>query len=329
MAQLIKLQDYISRYETDIYHYPARFVRLKKQQWESTRQYWESNRWGEVMEALSLEGREEEPGDPGVMQKLKSFFQRGKKEEGMQEAAVAKENEPSMFETVELASAANLEELKQEFLNQLFTFQVKWASSTVREKSYIDPKYFHDERLRFFLQGLPDSFLLLYEPVLRLKNAPMELDVILLTPTEAWCLTFLEEEEQSVYIGSTERFWVKRNGGKESRVLSPVLAVSRMEAILKKLFQRQEIDFPIRKAIISRNGFIDYPSAPFSLEVMDSRTFPVWFNRMRSMSSPLKTIQLKAAKSVLDVGQTTSVRRPEWDADNDFLFKSETEDQEG
>ncbi|KHF29248.1 hypothetical protein LR68_02036 [Anoxybacillus sp. BCO1] len=30
MGQLIKLQDYISRYELDIYHYPSEFIRLKK-----------------------------------------------------------------------------------------------------------------------------------------------------------------------------------------------------------------------------------------------------------------------------------------------------------
>ena len=34
MGQLIKLQDYISRYELDIYKYPARFIRLKRKQWE-------------------------------------------------------------------------------------------------------------------------------------------------------------------------------------------------------------------------------------------------------------------------------------------------------
>lgn len=34
MAQLIKMQDYISRYEQDIYRYPTQFARLKKQQWD-------------------------------------------------------------------------------------------------------------------------------------------------------------------------------------------------------------------------------------------------------------------------------------------------------
>mgnify|MGYP005609875703 CR=1 FL=1 len=43
MGQLIKLQDYVSRYEQDIYHYPTQYVYLKKQQWEK------------VNEALSAE----------------------------------------------------------------------------------------------------------------------------------------------------------------------------------------------------------------------------------------------------------------------------------
>ncbi len=34
MAQLIKLQDYVSRYEQDIYRYPSQFIKLKKQQWD-------------------------------------------------------------------------------------------------------------------------------------------------------------------------------------------------------------------------------------------------------------------------------------------------------
>ncbi|MEK4028419.1 MULTISPECIES: nuclease-related domain-containing protein [Bacillaceae] len=324
MAQLIKLQDYISRYETDIFHYPAQFARLKKQQWESMRQFWERNRWEDEASLLSDEEPEEETEGRGMVQKLKSFFLREKAEE----SASIEEEDRSLFDTIEVNSVANLDELRHKFLNQLFNFQLKWASSTVREKSYIDPRYFHDERLKFLLQSLPDSFLVMYEPVLQLKKAPMELDILLLTPTEVWCLTFLEGEEQSVYIGSGERFWLKRKGEEEGRVLNPTLALSRMEAVLKNVFQRQELDFPIRKAIISRNGFVDYPDPPFGLEVVDNRSFLSWIDRMRKMPSPLKTIQLKAAKSVLEFGQTTSVRRPEWDEEEEFLFISDTEEQD-
>ncbi len=41
MAQLVKLQDYISRYEKDIYHYPAQYIRLKNENWKKLLQTWE------------------------------------------------------------------------------------------------------------------------------------------------------------------------------------------------------------------------------------------------------------------------------------------------
>src|SRR5699024_5630454 len=34
MAQLVKLYDYISRYETNPFHYPSRFIRLKQDNWQ-------------------------------------------------------------------------------------------------------------------------------------------------------------------------------------------------------------------------------------------------------------------------------------------------------
>ncbi|MDE5052353.1 hypothetical protein NDK25_08480 [Niallia taxi] len=37
MAQLIKLKDYISRYQQNILQYPSRFVRLEKQEWEGVK----------------------------------------------------------------------------------------------------------------------------------------------------------------------------------------------------------------------------------------------------------------------------------------------------
>lgn len=42
MAQLVKIQDYISRYEIDLTRYPTQFVRLKKVQWERIKHQWET-----------------------------------------------------------------------------------------------------------------------------------------------------------------------------------------------------------------------------------------------------------------------------------------------
>ena len=41
MAQLVKLQDYISRYQIDLARYPTQFVRLKKNQWDRVKYQWQ------------------------------------------------------------------------------------------------------------------------------------------------------------------------------------------------------------------------------------------------------------------------------------------------
>lgn len=51
MGQLIKLQDYISRYELDMYHYPSEFIRLKRKQWERMKHVWETGQLAPQMES--------------------------------------------------------------------------------------------------------------------------------------------------------------------------------------------------------------------------------------------------------------------------------------
>ena len=42
MAQLVKLLDYVSRYEHDLSRYPSQYIRLKRYQWERMKTQWES-----------------------------------------------------------------------------------------------------------------------------------------------------------------------------------------------------------------------------------------------------------------------------------------------
>ncbi|PLS14895.1 hypothetical protein CVD28_25585 [Bacillus sp. M6-12] len=321
MGQLIKLQDYISRYEQDIYRYPAQFVRLKKQQWTKLSNAYEA---GELESIIS---RQSEAGESswlteektGLISRMKELF----KKNAANEDTVQPENDINEIQENELTvhipfQPETIEELKQAFLNQLFRFQMKWGSSTIQERSLIDQSYYFDEKLRFFLQRFPDTFLLLYKPIFLLKNAPVEVDVILLSPTEAWCITFLEAEEDAVFIGDKERFWIKKHHKRsDKKVLSPLLSVNRTEKIVKQLFALYDVQIPIKKAIISRNGYIDYPLVPYDISLLDKRNFSDWFQRMRSLSSPLKHQQLKAAQALLDYCQTTSSLRVEWGVESD------------
>jgi hypothetical protein len=317
MGQLIKLQDYISRYEMDIFTYPSRFVRLKKQQWERTKFNWENGGLDASNLTFHQPGSdwEEEDEKPALLKKLTGLFKHNQKSaenEQAIETPLKVEEDPLQFTATFSFKPESIDELKRQFLDQLYRFQLKWACSTITEKSPIHSKYYFEENLKFFLQRFPDTYLVLYKPVFLLKKAPLEAEIILLTPTDIWCITFIEAEDSAVFIGSNERFWLKRTERSEKKVLNPLLTLNRTEKIVQNIFKMHEIDFPIHKLIVSRNGYIDYPSAPFGVEFAETRNFNTWFQSMRAQRSPLKHIQLKAAKVLLQYCHTESRRRLEW-----------------
>ncbi|MDP4170530.1 MAG: nuclease-related domain-containing protein [Bacillota bacterium] len=320
MGQLIKLQDYISRYEQDIFSYPSRFVRLKQQQWTRTKENWETE--GVDASNLSFQNQGFEQSDEKEKQpffaKMKDLLKFNTRVEDVWEVeaetkALEMDDDSLQFSAAFHVKPAEINDLKQQFLDQLFRFQLKWASTTLFEKSNLHSKFYFDDKLKFFLQRFPDTFLTLYRPIFLLKKAPVEAEIILLTPTDAWCISFLEEENDSVFIGSSERFWLKRLKNDESKFLNPVIALNRTEKIVRKIFQLHEIDLPIHKLILSRNGYIDFPSPPFDVKFVEMRNFDGWFQSMRSLKSPLKHIQLKAAQVLLQYCQTASMRRHEWE----------------
>ncbi|MBT2690512.1 NERD domain-containing protein [Bacillus sp. ISL-47] len=325
MGQLIKLQDYVSRYEQDIFVYPSRFVRLKKQQWDKWHKAWDSNEAFsfEPQSSLSRNGGywPEEEKEP-LMDKLKGLLKRGKNEaedeyspqEHPEEKKIADELD---FEASFMVRPETAENLKHQFLDQLYRFQMKWATSTLTEKSFPDKRYYYEEKLKYFLQRFPDTYLLMYHPIFLLKQAPVETETILISPTETWCISFLEAEDLAVFSGSKDRFWIKKGTGEQRKILNPLLALTRTEKIVRKVFEVHKIDFPIKKAVISRNGYIDYPAAPFDVQLIEKRNYEQWFQIMRSQRSPLKHIQLKGAQALLQYCQTTSIRRLEWENSDD------------
>jgi hypothetical protein len=326
MAQLIKLQDYVSRYEQDIYRYPSQFIKLKNQQWDKLKAAYLT---GEIEQLFNqsyetqLMKTVDEEEKRGIFHKVKGMFRRKQEEEMVEEIETPKK-EDNIFSLHIPADTASLEDLKHTFLNQLLRFQIKWGSSTIHEKSFVDNSFFLDEKLRFFLQRFPDTFFVMYKPVFRLKNATVEVEVIVISPTDVWCITFLEAEEDAAFIGSSDKFWLRRHHKHpDKKVLNPFLSVNRMGRIVKQLFDIYEVTLPIRKIVLSRNGYIDYSLAPHDIELLDKRKFPSWFEKMRSGSAPLKHQQLKGAQALLDYCQTTSTRRIEWELEEVATIEEE------
>jgi len=323
MGQLIKLQDYVSRYEQDIYRYPTQFVRLKKQQWSKL---YEAFQLGALQDMLQEEEAEtwiEEK--PSLFEKLKNVVKRSEQKKEPEEN-VAKETKRNHRSEEDLFFSMNMvpdseEALKIAFLNQLFYFQMKWATTTIRERSLVDRAYYRNEKLKLLLQRLPDTYLVLFEPVFRINKAPILLDTIIITPTDVWCVTFLEELDLSVYEGNNDKFWVRRHHeSKERRVLNPIISLQRTEKIIRKLFQLYSVEMPIKKAVISRTSYIEYTLGMNDLFILDKKSFPKWFEMMRKSSSPIKHQQIKGAEVLLNYSQTTSMRRMEW-SDHDNVVK--------
>jgi len=313
MGQLIKLKDYVSRYEQNIYLYPSRYVRLKNQQWSKLLTAWEDGD-----DSLFIEEKPQVVYEDWLKEDKKSLFQRVK-------GKFSKEEEietPSLIESVEeennfaptFSSRPESEEmLKRLFINQIFHFQLRWASSTLLEKSFIEKEDYHNKHLKLFLQRMPDTFLVMFAPVFQIKKAPVEADHLLITPTAIWCIKFLEEGEQSVYLGTKENFWKVRTANEEKRILNPTISLTRTSNIVQQIFKQYEIDLPIRKAVVSENGYFDYPDVPYDIELVEKRNYDQWFTYLRTLKSPLKHVQLKAAQSLLYYCQSTSVRRTEWE----------------
>lgn len=333
MAQLVKLQDYISRYQIDLARYPTQFVRLKKNQWDRTKRDWHTGTMAPKWEHIDDEAEIviEEQQDKPKFSLLRKFFPSKTVETELElepvedtdilnelaEDAIPEEVTQLTFEPNIVYNPSTEDELKRVFLDQFFHFQIKWASSTLREKSYVDPKFMRDTFLRNVLQSLPDSYLVFYYPVLRLKKAPIELDIIIVTPTECVIIKMLEQENQAVYVANGDRFWTKKIGKHDRKVLNPVIELNRTETIVKQLLHADAVDIPVRKVLLSRNGYIDHPGAIYGVQIVDKRNFVDWFMALRRSSSPMKHMQMKASQAILRHAETTSFHRDIWQTETE------------
>lgn len=321
----MKIQDYVSRYQIDLARYPTQFVRLKKSQWDRVKRQWilgeEITEWQHDDDDTASASVE----DKKRFAFIKKIFSGRQKDtvedieqvdvtnDLMDDKDVIPEEETTLtFEPKIVYAPQSIHELKRMFKDQFFHFQMKWASSTLREKSYVDPRFMRDTLLRTLLLNLPDNYLVFYYPILKVKKAPIELDVVLMSPTECICVTVLEAENQAVYVGNSERFWLKKVGTKDSKILNPTINLSRMESVVTQLFKQDGVNMPIRKVILTRNGYFDYPGAPYNVELVDHRNYGEWLDQLTKSSSPMKHMQIRAAQTILNNVQTTSFNRDIW-----------------
>ncbi|GEL77210.1 NERD domain-containing protein [Tenuibacillus multivorans] len=300
MAQLIKLQDYISRYEQDMFRYPSQFIRMKKDSFHRLREQWESEK---EMPILSEPEQEEKQ---SLFQKI---FNRKK------EFNVWEEEEHR-----ELPLPVDEHELKQLFLNQVFSFQLKWASSTLQEVSYFDQVYETDNLLKYFLQRFPDTYLLLYQPIFKMKQAVIEGDIIIVTPTDIMCVSVLDGASGTTYQPVDERKWQTIDEGQVHTVVNPLIGLKRMEKMISSILQYHELEFPIKKVVLARNQRILNQTPAYQTEYVDLLNYEEWFDAIRKTGYPIKYQQLKVSEALLEHTQKTFVKRPIWKEEEDHIL---------
>lgn len=314
MAHLIKLEDYVSRYQFDIYRYPNQFTRLKKERWLSLKSEWEHDK--EAQESVFITDLLEK--EPSIHDELeeKSLFAKTvqwvKKLRPAKSEDFETENEEKPMEEERLiAKAKTLEQLKKLFIDEIYLSQLRWASSSLIEKSYLNPKYRYDERLKFFATQIPDNYLVMYKPIFYIKQARVDMGVLLISPTNVFCISLLEGTNKSIFQPLRERYWLEIVGKEERKVVSPVIELNRMASIVKEILQEKELAMPIKKIVLSPESYIDDFRMSGKIQLIDRRSFPEWKEKMRRNPSPIKKIQLEVAKVLLDHCLTTAFQRQE------------------
>ncbi|WP_100373816.1 hypothetical protein [Bacillus sp. FJAT-45037] len=304
MAHLIKLEDYVSRYQSDMQRYPNQFSRMKKDRWKFIKSEWERLQTPENRESSTNrpEGMNQEKGHNFLSQavaKMKNWKSTKVEEHDM----VTEEERETVDHTL------SLEELKNQFLDDLYHSQLRWASSSLLEESSLHPRYKRDDVLRFFTQQLPDNYFVMYRPVFFIKKAPIELEILLITPNEIICVSLLDGQEHSVFEASSDRFWTEYIDETRKKRISPLLSLSRMSGVIGPILEEAGISVPIRKVVFANQGIIDHRIPGSKVELIDRRGFESWHEKLKRNPSPIKHQQQKVAQLLLATTHTLSYHR--------------------
>jgi len=94
-------------------------------------------------------------------------------------------------------------------------------------------------------------------------------------------------------------------------VISPLLSIKRMEDILRRCMASFQPQLPLKHVILAPNAYVDHFRPTNFIECYDKRTFQQWHKKLMKDPSPLKHLQLKTARRLLDCCQSYAYERSE------------------
>ncbi len=297
MAQLIKLYDYISRYETNMYQYSSQYIRLKLENWKKIKHRWEQG---------ELHPNEEEG---------ESLYEREARDKMWLRFFRKEKVEYDVGTPEEPWTPATMMELKQYFLDGILPFQVKWASTTIQKKSFIEKTIYKDQMLKILLQRLPDTFLVMYYPVVEIKSVPVEAEILIIGPHEVEIISVMEVPDVTMIHPSSESSWQVEKMGEHAKVFSPMHGLKRTETFVRSVLHMYTLDFSFHKVVLAPSHTFDGAKPPFLTSYIDSTNFSEWLDKKRKLNAPLKHKQLKVANLLMRHTKTIAFKRPEWETD--------------
>lgn len=298
MAHLIKLDDYVSRYQYDIYRYQSQYSRLKKDRWERLKSEWELSQF------------EEQTPLPFYKEQKSRFINTLSK---LKIRNVDREDDDIGFSPPNYNFRfKEIDELRQFYYQELYHFQLKWASSTMLEKSTLNNNYISDPILRWLCGAFPDNYLVAYKPTVIYPKAPVQFDILLIGPSDVWCIVPLEGANNTIFQTHSERYWIETNGEQQKKIINPFLSLNRMCTILSLVMKDADQTMNLKKVVFTKEGYIDINNSQGQTQFLDKRSLNLWQEKMKNNRSPLKSNQLRFAHSLLQVCQTIAVKRREF-----------------
>src|SRR5699024_3145859 len=140
------------------------------------------------------------------------------------------------------------------FLNQLYPFQLKWATSTLTHVSYTERDHFFDHDLKFFLQHFSDIYFVMYYPIFSIKKAPIDVDILLISLVEIEIISIIDANDKDSVIVTDERTWIIEGNKKESKIISPTIGLKRTEHVVEGILQSYGLSYNIRKTVLSKDA---------------------------------------------------------------------------
>ncbi|WP_306984022.1 nuclease-related domain-containing protein [Alkalicoccobacillus murimartini] len=298
MAHIIRIMEYRSRYQTDLQRYPSQFTRLKKERWHYLHESWKR----EFAETLRHEYEDLTESSPlaGMWSKAVTHVRKWTNTE--QNEVDEKQREHEAFQRV-----------KKQFKDEMYTMQLEWAGVFLEEseEQVESNSLFKNTWLKWLALDLPDNCFIFYKPIMYVKKAEIELDILLITPTELVCMTILKGDPLSVFEASSERYWIEYVNKERHKRLSPLPSLERMERVVKAVLDQHEIDMPIRSLVVAPDAIIDQRTSGLKFDCVDKRTFQSWKNKLSQSTTPLKYHQVKAAEYLLNVCEPKHLEQEE------------------